>query len=270
VAKQEDLKLFKPIKEKKQIIFEILNRGELQIQDMKREDQTALLTKEVATIICQKCFNSEDKSLFSEEVILQAMVETKSRIKVKAPAKKQALRIITILKAVLPIQRSKLRVKILYENREQGEDMRKLIETELKINKFQIESLEDTCMVVVIEPHWFKDVLSLIEVYKHPELAEETRKERALDDRFKDLCDEWEDDSSQGDSQGEDDDDSEESELEEGEIRQPKAVKEVVVEEEGKEEESKGGAVEREVPEVSCEITDYFVFKTDENFSIVL
>ena len=38
VAKQKDLELFKPIKDKKQIVMEILNRGELQVSEMERDD----------------------------------------------------------------------------------------------------------------------------------------------------------------------------------------------------------------------------------------
>ena len=59
VAKQSDLKVFGGLTEE-QIVIEILNKGELQVSDLEREDHLDNLRKDIANIIVQKCVNTKD------------------------------------------------------------------------------------------------------------------------------------------------------------------------------------------------------------------
>jgi ribosome maturation protein SDO1 len=59
IAKKSDLKAFGKLSEE-EIIMEILNKGEMQVSDLEREDQLENLKKDIANIISQKCVNSAD------------------------------------------------------------------------------------------------------------------------------------------------------------------------------------------------------------------
>lgn len=81
MAKKSDLATAfgKKVKED-EIIIEILNKGELQVSDLEREDQSENLKKDIANIISQKCVNSTDQKQFPVSIIMKAMAEAKCKV----------------------------------------------------------------------------------------------------------------------------------------------------------------------------------------------
>lgn len=67
---------------------------------------------EIATIISDKCINSETKRPFSVEMIEQSMRDLHVNVKANRSAKQQALDVITILQKSLPIARTQMRVRV--------------------------------------------------------------------------------------------------------------------------------------------------------------
>ena len=73
-AKKKDLNAFGKLSEE-EIVIEILNKGELQVSDLEREEQLDSLKKDIANIIVQKCVNTVDNKQFPVSIILKAMEE---------------------------------------------------------------------------------------------------------------------------------------------------------------------------------------------------
>ena len=99
-----------------EIIIEILNKGEMQVSDLEREDQLENMKKDIANIIQQKCVNSKEKTQFPVSIILKAMNEVQCKVTLTKNAKKQALDIIKDLQKVLPIERAKMKIKFNFVN----------------------------------------------------------------------------------------------------------------------------------------------------------
>ena len=57
-----------------------MNKGELQVSDLEREDQLENLRKDIANIIMSKCVNSKDGKQFPVSIILKAMSEVNCKI----------------------------------------------------------------------------------------------------------------------------------------------------------------------------------------------
>ena len=116
VAKAKDLKeVFGKQMTQEQIIIEILNKGELQVSELERDEHLDSLKKEIANIISQKCVNTNDNKQFPVSIIMKAMNEANVKINPKDSAKKQALSFIPDLKSIIPIERAKMRLKISFE-----------------------------------------------------------------------------------------------------------------------------------------------------------
>ena len=62
VAKKSDLKVFGEDLTEQEIIIEILNKGDMQVSDLEREDQQQNLRKDIANIIVSKCINTKDNN----------------------------------------------------------------------------------------------------------------------------------------------------------------------------------------------------------------
>ena len=57
-----------------------MNKGELQVSDLEREDVLENLRKDIANIIVQKCINVKDNTQFPVSIILKAMNEVNCKI----------------------------------------------------------------------------------------------------------------------------------------------------------------------------------------------
>ncbi len=128
VAKKSDLRVFGEELTEEEIIQEILNKGEMQVSDLEREDQLDNLKKDIANIIVSKCVNTKDQKQFPVSIIVKAMNEVNVKINPTQSAKKQALEFIKDLQKVIPIERAKMRIKVIFPRQEgQREEMKEAL-----------------------------------------------------------------------------------------------------------------------------------------------
>ena len=118
-APAKDMKqAFKTTDEEK-ICRIILEKGQLQVSKKERKDGLEAKFREIATIICDKCVNSETQKPFPVSVIESAMKEMSKlqtntfQIKMNKSSKVQANELIVILKEnEMPIERAQMKLRI--------------------------------------------------------------------------------------------------------------------------------------------------------------
>lgn len=164
VAKKSDLKVFGEDLTEEDIIHEILNKGNMQVSDLEREDQLDNLKKDIANIIVQKCVNTKDGKQFPVSIIMKAMQEVNCKINPTQSAKKQALDFIKDLQAVIPIERARMRLKIIFDNPDQPERLQEeLKEQGHKVGEdYTVENLAEKFMELQIQPHMFREISDLV------------------------------------------------------------------------------------------------------------
>jgi ribosome maturation protein SDO1 len=98
--------------EQADILLEILKKGQLQTTQAERSKQSESLLRDIATIVADKCVNSETKRPFTVAVIETAMREAHYNLHATRSAKQQALTVIALLKESIPIERAQMRLHI--------------------------------------------------------------------------------------------------------------------------------------------------------------
>lgn len=166
VAKQKDLKnVFGAKLSEDEIIMEILNKGEFQQSDKEREGQFENLRLDIANIIVKMTENTKDGNQFPVSMILKAMEECHCKINPQKTAKPQAIGFINELKKVLPIERTKMRLRITCgQGAEQAEELRKWFSDNHKDQHVvHSEKPEDSAVVleVSIEPALYRALSDL-------------------------------------------------------------------------------------------------------------
>ena len=94
------------------IACEILAKGDLQISEKERALEMENKFKDIASIIVEKCINAETRRPFSIGMIERSMREQHFSVNANRTTKQQALELIKSLKAVLPIERAQMRIKV--------------------------------------------------------------------------------------------------------------------------------------------------------------
>ncbi|ODV58562.1 guanine nucleotide exchange factor SDO1 [Ascoidea rubescens DSM 1968] len=97
-----------------EIILEILNKGEIQLNEKERDQKIKQITNEIVTLISTKCVNPNTKKRYSPSMILKTLNQLKYHILPTKPAKVQALDAIKVLvsKQIIPIARAQMEIKI--------------------------------------------------------------------------------------------------------------------------------------------------------------
>lgn len=158
VAKKEDLiKCFGHCEIEK-ICKEILDKGELQISEKERHNQLESAAKDIATIISEKCINSETKRPFPVSIIEKSMKQIHYSINPKKNTKQQALDVMKKLKEVLPIERCMMKLRIISHKR----NKEKLKELAAEVESESIEGDGILEMVMSINPGNFRAVDDLV------------------------------------------------------------------------------------------------------------
>lgn len=158
VAKKEDLVQCFGHDDIKKICEEILNKGELQISEKERRTQQESALKDVATIVSEKCINSETKRPFPVSIIEKAMKEVHFSINPKKSTKQQALAVIKQLKEVLPIERCMMRLRIITQKRHKD----KLKELANQVESQDIHGDGILEMIISIDPGNFRILDELV------------------------------------------------------------------------------------------------------------
>ncbi|KAI9352617.1 SBDS protein C-terminal domain-containing protein [Obelidium mucronatum] len=101
-------------------MFQILKKGELQVGEKERSAQNESVTKEIATIVSQKCVNPQTKRPYPVTIIEKSMVELHFSVNPNKSAKQQALEVIKQLqeKQIIPIARAQMSIKIILPGKE--------------------------------------------------------------------------------------------------------------------------------------------------------
>jgi len=95
---------------KDEIIEIILEKGEIQNSELERKQTYDKMFKDIATIICDKCVNSENGAPLTRGVVEGAMRQIHYSVKIDKTAKQQALNVIKLLieSQIIPIERAKM------------------------------------------------------------------------------------------------------------------------------------------------------------------
>lgn len=113
-AKDSDLKEVFGTTDVDKIIQEILAKGELQLGSEERDHQLHNISKEIATIVADKCVNPRTKIPYPVGIIEQALSELHFAPTLAKNAKQQALEAIKLLEKQdrFPIARAQMRLLI--------------------------------------------------------------------------------------------------------------------------------------------------------------
>lgn len=95
-----------------EVLDEILRKGEIQVGEKERAAQQDNLFRDIATIVAEKCVDSETKRPLTVTMVERAMKDIHYSVKPGKNAKQQALEVIRLLKETMPIERAKMRLKI--------------------------------------------------------------------------------------------------------------------------------------------------------------
>ncbi len=146
-----------------EICRQILQKGELQVGEGERKVQSEELVKDIATIVAEKCINTETQKPFTVGVIEKAMKDAHWSMHPTKTAKQQALAVIKLLKdkKVLPIERASMRLQVSVLQQQSSAVKSKLSEVVHKLERESTQG-EKVLFEVLIEPAKFRDVNQLI------------------------------------------------------------------------------------------------------------
>lgn len=101
------------------IIKEMLDKGEIQLNEKERTANLRQKQNEFLNIISTKCINPKSKKRYPPSIIQKALNELKFHVNPNKPAKLQALEAIKLLtaKQLLPIVRAQMKIKVILVNR---------------------------------------------------------------------------------------------------------------------------------------------------------
>ncbi|KAI0321011.1 SBDS protein C-terminal domain-containing protein, partial [Amylostereum chailletii] len=96
------------------LLFQILNKGELQVGEKEREHDLTSLRKEIATLVAEKCVDPATQAPYSVSIVEKAMQEAGYSVRTNKNAKSQVSECIKLLQSdsTLPIQRARMRVRV--------------------------------------------------------------------------------------------------------------------------------------------------------------
>lgn len=156
-AKEIDLKEAFGTTDLDKVILEILQKGELQVNSEERVQQLSMVTREVATIVADKCVNPRTKTPYPVGMIEQALSELHFSPNLTKPAKVQALEMIKKLEgqSKFPIARAQMRLQV----RMPGEDANKF-EQQIRPLMASVESEDkdqsEINVICLIDPGQFR------------------------------------------------------------------------------------------------------------------
>ena len=112
-AKAKDLEDCFGTTDRVEVCKHILTKGQLQVSEKERQVAQETLYRDIATIVSEKCINSETKRPFTVNMIERTMKETLHyATNSSKSAKKQALEVIQLLRRHIPIVRAQMKVRV--------------------------------------------------------------------------------------------------------------------------------------------------------------
>uniref|UniRef100_A0A1L8DRY2 Ribosome maturation protein SBDS n=1 Tax=Nyssomyia neivai TaxID=330878 RepID=A0A1L8DRY2_9DIPT len=161
VAKKEDLTKAFGTEDQTEICKKILAHGELQISDKERQTHLDSLFRDIATIVTDKCVNPDTKRPYPVSMIEKAMRDVHFSVKPNRNSKQQALEVITLLKESIPIERARMRIKIVAGGKEARKVREKVVQLTPTVEQEDWTSGTLT-LVCLIDPGHFRAVDEIV------------------------------------------------------------------------------------------------------------
>ncbi|XP_014272332.1 ribosome maturation protein SBDS [Halyomorpha halys] len=161
VAKREDLIKAFGKDDLTEVCKEILSKGELQVSDKERQNQLDSLFKDIATTVADKCVNPESKRPYPVSMIEKAMKDIHFSIKPNRNAKQQALDVIPQLKAIMPLERAQMRLKVQFSGKDARKQREKLAKLTTSIESENWDAGELN-MICNIDPGHYREVDEIV------------------------------------------------------------------------------------------------------------
>lgn len=134
------------------ILLMILNKGELQVTSKERQQTKENLLQEIASIVADKCVDAETQRPLTVGYVERAMKELHFNANTSKTAKVQALEVIGLMEASLPVKRANMRLRVEVPGKEA-----KGVADKLRPLFSFVEKEEFVCMklVMVRSPFFF-------------------------------------------------------------------------------------------------------------------
>ena len=164
LAKREDLLLAFGSDDQEAICKKILAEGELQISDKERKLELDTLFRDVASVLSEKCLNPENHRPYTISMLERALRDVHFSVDPKRPAKAQALEALPILKAKFPIERARMRLRIIVPTGS-ADEVRDLLAQQRAVIEEQDLHQQGSMvsMVCLVDPGAFRKLHSLVQ-----------------------------------------------------------------------------------------------------------
>ncbi|EGW35418.1 uncharacterized protein SPAPADRAFT_58634 [Spathaspora passalidarum NRRL Y-27907] len=165
VANNDDLQKAFGTTNQDEIILEILNKGEIQLNEKERNANLQQKQNEFLNIISTKCINPRSKKRYPPSMIEKALNEVKFHLNPTKQTKIQALDAIKMLveKQIIPIARAQMKIRIILTKKA----YQKVFTSDIKPNIDQVDEEEFTGkqyeIVGIIDPINYRVLVSIIE-----------------------------------------------------------------------------------------------------------
>lgn len=161
-AKKDELKKCFGTLDEQQIVFTILDKGEMQVSGEERKRQLDTLFRDIATIVAEKCVNPDTQRPLTVSMVEKAMRDIHYSVKPSRNAKQQALDVIRLLKEKedFPIARAHMRLKCVMDNKDIERTKEALTELIDTIEKE--ETGEKFEMLILIDPGNYRKVEDVV------------------------------------------------------------------------------------------------------------
>ncbi|PNH01523.1 Ribosome maturation protein SBDS, partial [Tetrabaena socialis] len=113
VAKDKELAAAFGITDQPTICLEILAKGELQVSDKERKIEYEHLFKDVAGVLVDKTVNPATHRPYTASMLERALRDIHFNLDPKKSAKQQALEALPLLQREFPIERARMRLKLV-------------------------------------------------------------------------------------------------------------------------------------------------------------
>ncbi|KAF7320136.1 Shwachman-bodian-diamond syndrome protein [Mycena kentingensis (nom. inval.)] len=164
VAKSNDLQKAFGKSDVDEIVKEILKKGEVQINEKERDHDLGALRREIATLVAEKCEDPTTHSPYPVGMIEKAMTEVGFSVKPDKTAKSQVSACIKQLQSdsTLPIQRSRMRVRVTMPTSDGKRLKEKIVEGAEKVEEDEMGQNEWE-VVMLIDPGQFRVINDLLQ-----------------------------------------------------------------------------------------------------------
>lgn len=173
LAKKEELESMFPTMSYEDIVKLILDKGEIQVSEKERSLNFQNLKNDIANIVVEKTYNTENGLPFPQHIILQVLDDINFNVREGENAKKQALLAIKQIqeKGILPLERKLMQIfltvkssKLCTEDKDFQELKTKIVDFLKTINAHIVESNLDNPKQFKIKcnilPNHYREILT--------------------------------------------------------------------------------------------------------------